>query len=189
MTAARVALFAACLLPALWLAWRAGAGDLGANPIETLARETGTWALRMLVATLAVTPLRRLTGWNSLTRFRRMLGLFSFFYATAHLLTYVVLDQFFDWPEIVADILDRPFITVGMATYLLLLPLAVTSTKGWQRRLGRRWKRLHRLAYVALPLAVLHYLWLVKADLREPMIYLVIAALLLGSRLIRVRGS
>lgn len=187
--AAKAVLFVACLLPALWLALRAVDGGLGANPIETVARDTGQWALRMLMVTLAVTPLRRFTGWTGLVRYRRMLGLYSFFYATLHVTTYVVLDQFFAWGEILADLRERPFILAGATTFVLLVPLAATSTHGWQRRLGRHWRRLHRLAYAALALAVLHFLWLVKADLREPLIYLAIAAVLLGSRLrIRLRG-
>ena len=180
---AKVALFSLCLMPALLLALRGWNGDLGANPIEMLARETGDWALRMLIATLAVTPLRRLTGWKVVARFRRMLGVYSFFYATLHVATYVVLDQFFAWGEILADLLDRPYILFGATTFALLTPLAVTSTHGWQRRLGRRWQRLHRLVYPAAGLALLHFFWLVKADIREPLIYIGIVVLLFGSRL------
>ena len=178
----KAGLFVAGLLPALWLAWAAATGGLGANPIEALAKETGRWALRLLLLTLCVTPLRRLTGRPELGRVRRMLGLFAFFYACLHLLNYVVLDLFFRWEEILADVVEKPFMTVGLATFLLLLPLAVTSTRGWQRRLGRRWARLHRLVYVAGVAAVVHFLWAVKADLREPLVYAALLGLLLGYR-------
>ena len=178
----KAGLFVAGLLPALWLAWAATTGGLGANPIEALAKETGRWALRLLLLTLCVTPLRRLTGRPELGQVRRMLGLFAFFYACLHLLNYVVLDLFFRWEEILADVIEKPFMTVGLATFLLLLPLAVTSTRGWQRRLGRRWARLHRLVYVAGVAAVVHFLWAVKADLREPLVYAALLGLLLGYR-------
>jgi sulfoxide reductase heme-binding subunit YedZ len=181
---ARPLLFAACLAPLAALVWAGFRGDLGANPVETITHETGQWALRLLLATLAVTPLRRLTGWNPLLRVRRMLGLFAFFYAVLHLATYLWLDQFFDWGAVLADVLDRPYITIGFAAFLLLVPLAATSTDAMVRRLGgRRWQRLHRLVYPAAGLAVLHFLWLVKADLREPLIYAGLLALLLAARL------
>ncbi len=176
-------LFAACLLPLLLLVWRLVDGTIGPNPVEVITHDTGDWALRLLLATLAVTPLRRLTGWRWLVRLRRMLGLFAFCYAMLHFTTYLWLDQFFDWQAILADIAKRPYITAGFAALLLMLPLAVTSTKGWQRRLGARWKQLHRLVYAIGVLAVLHYLWLVKADLLEPAIYAGVLAALLAARM------
>ena len=175
-------LFTACLLPLVLLVWRVLTGAVGPNPVEVITHDTGDWALRLLLATLAVTPLRRLTGQAWLVRLRRMLGLYAFFYAVLHFTTYLWLDQFFDWAAIAADIVKRPYITVGFAALVLLLPLAVTSTRGWQRRLGARWKRLHRLVYVIGVLAVLHYLWLVKADLLEPAIYAAMLAVLLAAR-------
>jgi sulfoxide reductase heme-binding subunit YedZ len=158
-------------------------GDLTANPIEYITRQTGYWALVLLVATLAVTPIRRLTRWNEIIKLRRMLGLFAFFYATLHLLTWIVLDKFFDFAWMLEDIAERKFITIGMLTWLLLLPLAITSTKGMIRRLGRRWQRLHRLAYVAAITGVVHYWWLVKADLFYPEMLSVLLAVLFGIRL------
>jgi methionine sulfoxide reductase heme-binding subunit len=159
------------LLPVLWLSIGAYRDDLGANPIERITHVTGDWALRFLLLSLAVTPLRRLLGWNELIAYRRMLGLFAFFYAVLHLATFTVLDHFFDWQEIVADVYKRPYVTAGMTAFACLLPLAVTSTRGWIRRLGRRWTQLHRLAYAAAIAAVLHYWWLVKADVRAPFWY------------------
>jgi len=176
-------LFLFCLLPAAWLLYGAITGHLGANPIEAVTRTLGDWALRFLLITLAITPLRRFSGWGWLLRYRRMLGLYAFFYATLHLLSYIVLDQFFYWPEIWADILKRPYITVGMVSFLLLVPLAVTSTSGWMRRLGRRWQQLHRLVYLCAIGGVLHYYMLVKADTREPLLYGIILATLLVARL------
>jgi sulfoxide reductase heme-binding subunit YedZ len=178
-------LFLLCLGPAAWLLYATLAGDLGANPIEAITRSLGEWALRLLLITLTVTPLRRLTGWGWLLRYRRMLGLFAFFYATLHLLSYIVLDQFFYWPEIWADILKRPYITIGMLSFLLLIPLAVTSTSSWMRRLGRNWQRLHRLVYIATSGAVLHFYMLVKADTREPLFY---GLILTGLLLARLKG-
>ncbi len=159
------------------------AGRLGANPIETLTHTTGDWTLRFLLASLAVTPARRLLGWSFLAPRRRTLGLFAFFYACMHLSTYVGLDLFFDWSILLEDVLERPYITAGFTGFLCLLPLAITSTRGWIRRLGRRWVRLHRLAYVAGVAGVVHYLWLTKADLLEPLVYAIILAALLGSRI------
>lgn len=174
---------AAALAPLAWLALGAWRGWLGANPIETITRSTGVWTLRGLVITLAVTPLRRATGWNDLIRFRRMLGLFAFFYGTLHLLTYLWLDQFFDWGAIAKDVAKRPFITAGFSAYLLLVPLAVTSTAGMIRRMGgRAWRRLHRLSYVAAALGVVHYWWLVKLDTRPPRNYGLLLAGLLAVR-------
>ena len=179
ITAIKAIVFFLCLLPAVNLAlgWRADA--LGANPIETITRASGEWALRFLLITLAVTPLRRFTGLHWLLRLRRMLGLYAFAYAAAHFAIYLWLDQFFDWAAIVRDIVKRPFITVGMLAFGLLLPLAITSTDGWIRRLKRNWGKLHRLVYVIAPLGVLHYLWLVKRDLQSPLIYAAILAVLL----------
>jgi sulfoxide reductase heme-binding subunit YedZ len=177
------ALFALCLLPLAWLVWRTVTDSIGPNPVETITHDTGDWALRLLLATLALTPLRRLTGWSWLVRLRRMLGLFAFFYAALHLTTYLWLDQFFDVSAILADIAGRPYITLGFAAFVLMIPLAVTSTRGWQRRLGRRWKPLHRLVYGIAVLGVLHFLWLVKADLLEPGLYAGALALLLLARL------
>lgn len=179
--------FAACLAPLGFIALRiAGIGpSLGPNPVEVLQDEFGEWALRLLLATLAVTPLRLALGKPWPLRFRRMLGLFAFTYATLHFLNYLVLDQEFDWPVIVEDILDRPFITVGFSALLILLPLAVTSTQGWQRRLGARWGRLHRLVYLAAILVCWHFWWQVKKDVTEPAIYAGILAVLLGIRLWR----
>ncbi len=178
------------LLPAGWLVWGAFESRLGANPIETITHTTGDWTLRFLLLTLAVTPLRRLTGWNAAIRFRRVLGLFAFFYATLHFLTWFVLDQFFDLDAIVADVVKRPFITAGSVGLLALLPLAVTSTAGWIRRLGgRTWQRLHRLVYLAAVAGVVHFYWLVKADTREPLIYGGILAVLIGARVLRMRSG
>jgi sulfoxide reductase heme-binding subunit YedZ len=156
---------------------------LGANPAEFITRATGDWTLRFLLITLAVTPLRKLTGWSGLLRLRRMLGLFAFFYGLVHLSSYVSFDHVFDVSEIVRDIAKRPFITVGFTALVLLIPLAVTSTNAMVRRLGaKRWLALHRLVYVIAPLGVLHFWWMVKADVTEPAIYAVILAVLLGYR-------
>ncbi|MGE5524620.1 MAG: sulfite oxidase heme-binding subunit YedZ [Rhodospirillaceae bacterium] len=159
---------------------------LGANPAEYITRTTGDWTLRFLLITLAVTPLRHLTGWNWLLRLRRMLGLYAFFYALVHLSSYVAFDHVFDVGEIVRDIVKRPFITVGFATLVLLIPLALTSTDAMVRRLGaRRWLMLHRLVYFIAPLGVLHFWWMVKRDLTEPAIYAMMLTLLLGYRVFR----
>lgn len=183
MAIARPIVFVGLLAPALVLAGRAVAGRLGVNPIEEVLHETGIWALRWLVLSLAITPARRLTGWNGLIRFRRMIGLFAFFYAALHVAGYVVLDLFFDWTAILEDLAKRPYITAGFASFVTMLPLAVTSTAGWVRRLGgRAWQRLHRLAYVSAVAAVVHYWWLVKADTWRPMRYAAILAVLLGVR-------
>ncbi|MCQ4145560.1 sulfite oxidase heme-binding subunit YedZ [Vogesella sp. AC12] len=171
-------LFLICLLPLAQLLWHALAGH-AVNPIEDLTRGLGTWTLRFLLITLCVSPLRALGAPGWLLRLRRMLGLYAFFYACLHLLTYLWLDQFFDWAAIVRDIVKRPFITVGMLAFGLLLPLAITSSDGWIRRLKRNWGKLHRLVYVIAPLGVLHYLWLVKRDLQSPLIYAAILAVLL----------
>ncbi len=175
--------FALCLLPGVLLGWQFYQDQLGANPIEAITHNTGEWTLRLLLITLVMTPLKRLTGWYWPIRLRRMLGLFAFFYACLHLSTYLWLDQFFDWPEIWLDILDRPFITVGMLAFVLLLPLAVTSNRYAIKKLGRNWKRLHRLAYIVPVLGVLHFWWLVKADVLEPAIYALLLGALLFARL------
>lgn len=174
--------FVFCLVPLVWLLWLTLHNGLGANPIEKITHYTGEWALRFLWLTLAITPLRKLFGWSVLVRFRRMLGLYTFFYACLHFLTYLVLDQFFDFGEIAADILKRPYITVGFAALVLLVPLAVTSTNKMIKRLGRRWKQLHQLVYVVAVLAVLHFLWLVKADTFEPLVYAVLLLALFSVR-------
>lgn len=157
--------------------------SLGANPIEFITRSTGTWTLAFLSFTLLVTPLRQLTGANWLIRLRRMIGLYVFFYAVLHLLTYVWFDQWFDWNSIVKDVIKRPFITVGFAAMLLLVPLAVTSTDRMMRRLGRRWGKLHMLIYAIAPLGATHYWWLVKRDLTQPALWAAAVALLLGFRI------
>lgn len=166
-------------------------GRLGANPIEAIEMRTGWWTLTFLFITLAVTPVRRLTGWNRIIKLRRMLGLFAFFYGTLHVSAFIGLDFFFDWGLIIAEIVERPWITVGMASWLLLVPLAVTSTKGWVRRLGgRRWAMLHRLVYVAAAGGTLHFYWAVKQDTSQPLLYAAILAVLLGLRLAwRVAGA
>jgi sulfoxide reductase heme-binding subunit YedZ len=172
-------------LPAAWLALRAARGALGAEPIETLTHETGDWALRFLLLSLAVTPARRLLGWAAAAPYRRSFGLAAFGYACLHLATYLALDWAFDWSAIVEDVAERPYVTAGAAAFLCLVPLAATSTRGAQRRLGGpRWRSLHRLAYVAGAAAVAHFLWLVKADLREPLVYAGLLVALLGARLL-----
>lgn len=174
-----------CAIPLAILILEAAAGELGANPIEALVRGLGDWALRLLLIGLAVTPLRRLTGWSMLAAYRRMLGLWAFTYAALHLSAYVVLDQFFDWAAIGHDIVKHKFIAAGMLAFGLLVPLAGTSSAAMIRRLGgRRWRLLHRLVYIAGPLAAIHYVWMVKADIRQPMVYLVVMLGCLGFRLI-----
>lgn len=180
----RSAVVVLCLTPLVWLTWATLADRLGANPIEELVRWTGIWALNFLLISLAVTPLRKIPGWNALVTYRRMLGLMAFFYVCVHLSTYVGIDQFFAVDDIVKDVIKRPFITVGMVSFVLLIPLAVTSTDAMIRRLGgRRWRALHRLVYLIGIGGVVHYLWLVKADLRPPLIYAALLAVLLVSRL------
>jgi len=180
--------FAVCLAPFAWLVWDTVHDGLGANPLEAVTHRTGDWALRLLLVTLAVTPLRRLTGWTKLLRFRRMLGLFAFFYALLHFLTWLWLDQGFAWSAVVADIAKRPYITVGFAAFVMLTALAVTSTRGSMRRLGRNWKKLHRLVYPAAILVIIHYVWLVKADELKPGIYGAVLAGLLLVRLVPKGG-
>jgi sulfoxide reductase heme-binding subunit YedZ len=181
----KVPVFVLCLIPALLLAWRALNGDLSANPIEFVTHWTGDWTIRFLCITLAITPLRKLLRLPELIRFRRMLGLFGFFYASLHFLTWFVLDKFFEWNEILKDVVKRPFITAGFTAFVLLIPLAVTSTTGWIRRLGgKRWQMLHRLIYVSACAGVVHYYWLVKSDIRLPLLYGAIVTVLLAYRLV-----
>jgi methionine sulfoxide reductase heme-binding subunit len=181
----KVVVFLACLVPLGRLGWRAYSGDLGANPIEAITHSTGDWTLIFLLITLAITPLRKLTNQLWLIRFRRMSGLFAFFYATLHFLTYIWLDKFFDVHEMLADVAKRRFITAGFTGFVLLIPLAITSTSSWIRRLGgRRWNLLHRLIYFSAMAGVVHYVWLVKADLRKPLEYALVLSILLGYRLV-----
>ena len=175
--------FLSALLPFAIMLRGAWVGDLGANPLETVTHGTGDWALRFLLLTLAMTPLRRLLHRSWPLRMRRMLGLYAFFYASLHFLIWLVLDQELSWHNILGDIAKRPYITVGFTAWLLLVPLAATSTRWAMRRLGRRGTRLHRLVYPTAVLAVVHYLWLVKADLFEPLLYGAILAVLLLARL------
>ena len=178
------AVFLLCLVPVLWLAYRAFTGGLGANPIEAVTRELGDWALRFILIALAVTPVRLVTGWTAIGRLRRMLGLFAFFYVVLHFSSYIGLDQFFFWPGIWQDIVKRVYITLGLGAVLLLIPLAVTSTDKMIKRLGgRRWRQLHRLVYPAAVLGVIHFFMMIKADYTEPTIYALILAGLFGIRL------
>jgi sulfoxide reductase heme-binding subunit YedZ len=177
--------FLACLWPLGYLIWAAFTDNLTANPISEITLETGTWTLRFLVITLCITPLRRISGWNEAIKFRRMLGLFAFFYGSLHFTTYLWLDQFFDLSSIAKDVWKRPFITVGFSGFVGMVPLALTSTDGWIRRLGgKNWQRLHRLIYVSATCGVVHYWWLVKADIQRPQTYAVIVGSLLLYRLI-----
>jgi sulfoxide reductase heme-binding subunit YedZ len=176
--------FVAALVPLGRLIHAVYTGNTGPNPAEHILLTTGTWALRFLLATLAITPIRRLTGWNRIIQYRRMLGLFAFFYASVHLASYVSFDRFFDLGSVWADVVKRPFITAGMAAFLLMVPLAITSTKGWIRRLGRRWQLLHRLVYLSGAAAVLHFIWKVKVVIGEPVYYAVLLGVLLGFRLL-----
>lgn len=190
----KVVVFAACLVPLAILVWRGVQGDLTADPIAFITHRTGDWTLRLLVITLAITPLRKLLHLPQLIRFRRMMGLFAFFYVCLHFTTWIWLDKNFIWPELWKDVLKRPFITVGFTGLVLLIPLAITSTAGWIRRLGgKRWQALHRLVYVVAVLGIIHYYWLVKSDVRKPVFYGVLVALLLawrlGDWLVRRRGK
>lgn len=185
----RAAVVLACLAPLLALAYRAVSGDLGVNPVETITNETGIWTLRLVVATLAVTPLRWISGWHAVIRLRRVLGLFAFFYGSLHFLTYFVLDHELAFGGLWEDVVERPYITVGFTAYVLMIPLAVTSTQGWIGRLGgRRWAQLHRAIYAVAALAVLHYWWKVKVAEPAPLAYGVIVGLLLGVRAWRARA-
>ncbi len=187
LSAFKVLVFLLCLLPlgklSLEIAGVAGL-SLGANPIEELIHRLGKWGLNFLLITLAITPLRKWTGLSWLSRFRRMLGLFAFFYLLLHFLSYAGLDQHFDLAAIIEDIVKRPYITIGLSALILLIPLALTSTRGMMRRLGRRWKKLHRLVYLIAILGVWHVYWQVKLDTLEPVIYITILAVLLGYRLL-----
>jgi sulfoxide reductase heme-binding subunit YedZ len=180
----KAAVWIACLTPLALLVWRGFNFDLGGNPIEKITHETGDWALRLLLITLAITPVRKTFGRPELIRFRRLLGLFAFFYAVLHVLTWLWLDMEFDMRELVADVQKRPFIAAGTVAFLSLAPLAITSTAGWIRRLGgRRWQMLHRLIYLSAAAAVVHYYWLVKSDIRLPALYGAIFVLLMLWRL------
>ena len=176
--------FLACLVPLGRLGWKALNAGLGANPIQVITWSTGTWTLVFLVVTLSITPIRKLTRQYWLIQFRRMFGLFAFFYACLHFTTYIWLDQFFDWHSITKDIAKRPFITVGFTAFVLLIPLALTSTQASIRRLGKRWQAIHRLIYLTAVLGVVHYVWLVKKDIRKPVIYATILSLLLAYRIV-----
>jgi methionine sulfoxide reductase heme-binding subunit len=177
------AVFLACLGPMALLTWNAFNDGLSPNPIEDLTHTTGDWTLRFLIITLSITPLRRLTGWNSLTRFRRMLGLFALFHGFLHFAVYVCLDRYFDLSTVTEDVIMRPYITVGFIGFVLMIPLAITSTKKWIARLGgKRWQKLHRLIYVSAVAGVVHYLWLVKLDIQRPLTYGAILAVLLAFR-------
>ena len=181
----KVVLFLAGLVPLARLGWKAYAGLLGANPIEVITHSTGDWTLIFLCITLAVTPLRKLTRQYWLIQLRRMLGLYAFFYGVLHFTTYIWLDKFFDVSEMIKDVGKRPFITAGFTAFVLMIPLALTSTRGWIRRLGgKRWNWLHKLIYVSAVAGVVHYVWLVKADLTKPIRYAVVVGLLLGYRIV-----
>ncbi len=181
----KLALFLAALIPLARLGWKALHDGLGANPIEVITHSAGDWTLILVLTTLSITPLRRLTRQYWLIGVRRMIGLFAFFYGTLHFLTYIWLDKFFDLHEMLKDIAKRPFITVGFSAFVLLIPLAVTSTAGWIRRLGgKNWQRLHRLIYLTATLGVVHYWWLVKADIRKPEEYALVLGILLLYRLV-----
>ncbi len=185
---AKPLVFVLALVPLAGLIFIVLTGRTSANPAEDILLTTGIWAFRFLLATLAVTPLRRLTGWNAVIRYRRMLGLFAFFYASVHLTSYLLFDQLVTEEGVVgrvaADILKRPFITAGMTAFLLMVPLALTSTQGWIRRLGRRWQRLHRLVYFSAGAAALHFIWKVKVAVGEPVYYAALLAVLLGLRVV-----
>ena len=179
----KLGLFLLCLVPLGWLAWRAWHQDLTANPIEYITHFTGDWTIRLIVATLAITPLRKSLHLPDLIRFRRMIGLFAFFYGTLHFLTWFGVDKFFDMHEILRDFVKRRFIIAGLVAFVGMVPLAITSTKGWIRRLGgKRWQALHRLSYVTAVAAVIHYYWLVKSDVRWPMFYGALVLVLLTYR-------
>ena len=180
----KVFVFILCLLPLGLLVWRAAHADLGANPIEFITHTTGDWTLRFLIFTLAITPLRKILHLPQLIRFRRMLGLFAFFYACLHFSTWIGLDKFFNWAEMWKDVQKRRFITVGFTGFVLMIPLALTSTAGWIRRLGgKRWQMLHRAIYLSAIAGVIHYYWLVKSDTRKPLQYAFIVGILLAWRL------
>lgn len=181
----KLLVFPACLVPLGLLVAKAVRGLLGANPVSVITLSTGFWTLTFLMITLGITPLRRVTGWNGLIRFRRMVGLFAFFYGFLHLMTFVWLDQYFDVRSMIHEVYKRPYITAGFTAFLLMVPLALTSTKGWIRRLGgRRWNLLHRLVYGSATAGVVHFWWLVKKDLTQPEIYAGILLTLFAARMI-----
>jgi sulfoxide reductase heme-binding subunit YedZ len=183
-TLLRSLVFCLAFVPLGWLAFRVWTGRTGPNPAEDIILTTGIWALRFLLITLTVTPVRRLTGLNLVIQYRRMLGLFAFFYACVHLFSYMLFDRLFQIGEILTDIVDRPFIMAGVTAVALMIPLAVTSTKGWIRRLGHRWQTLHRIVYFSAAAACLHFAWKVKVVVGEPVYYAAILAMLLGFRLL-----
>jgi sulfoxide reductase heme-binding subunit YedZ len=179
----KVLVFALSLAPLAWLGWRGWNQDLSANPIEFITRYTGDWTLRFLVFTLAITPVRKLLGLPDLIKFRRMIGLFAFFYGCLHFTTYIWLDKFFDLAEMLHDVAKRPFITAGFTAFVLMIPLAITSTTGWIRRMGgKRWQMLHRLVYISAAAGVIHYYWLVKSAVQRPIFYGVLVAIALVIR-------
>jgi len=187
-TQLKAALFLASLIPLIRLGWYGYSGQLGANPIEFITRSLGTWTLVFLLITLSITPLRKLSGWSWLIKLRRMAGLFAFFYALLHFITYIWLDQFFDLNSIYKDVIKRPFITIGFAAFIILIPLAITSTNAMMKKLGgKRWQMLHRLIYLIGIFGVLHYWWLVKKDITQPLIYALVLAILLGYRVMMKR--
>jgi sulfoxide reductase heme-binding subunit YedZ len=180
---AKVPVWILSLLPFGYLAWRAWNSDLTANPIEYITHFTGDWTIRFLVFTLAITPLRKLLKLPDLIRFRRLIGLFAFFYGSLHFSTYFGVDKFFDFKEIWADVAKRPYITMGFTAFVCMIPLAITSTVGWIRRMGgKRWQSLHRLVYVSAVAGVIHYYWLVKSDIRQPRMYAILVGVLLAFR-------
>lgn len=183
----KAAVFLACLIPLIGLFRGYLTASIGADPVEAMTHTTGLWALRLLLLTLALSPLRKLTGWCWMLRLRRTFALYSFFYATVHTLIYLVFDQYFDWSAIARDIVKRPWLTAGFFSFVLMIPLAVTSTNGMMRRLGRNWQRLHSLIYPIAGGVVLHYFWLVKKDVTGPSVYALILAALLCARMIERR--
>lgn len=186
MSKLKISLFIVSLIPVIWLTYSLLTNQLGANPIEAITRETGLWALRFLWLTLLITPLQWITGWNSIVKLRRMLGLYVFFYATLHMLLYLWLDQFFDLNDIIKDIIKRPFITIGFFTFTALIPLAITSNNKMVKRLGgKRWKKLHRLTYFIAIASSVHFYMLVKQDKTEPLFYISLLVILLGVRVYR----
>ena len=187
MRFAKTLVFGLCLAPTLVLIWDSVTGGLSVNPVEDITHRTGDWALRFLLLTLAISPFRWLSGWNGAMRYRRMLGLFTFWYASLHFSTYIVFDHFFDIRSITDDVIERKYVTAGFLAFILLLPLAVTSTQGWIRRLGKRWLVLHRLVYVAAVAGVVHFLWLVKLETSEPLVYAAVLSGLFIPRFVRLR--
>jgi len=187
----KIVVFFLCLVPLVVLIWQGYNDELGANPIEELTHRTGSWTLKFILITLTITPLRQIFGFKNIVRLRRMLGLYAFFYAVLHFLCYFVLDQFFDFSEIIKDISKRPYITIGFTSLLMLIPLAVTSTNKMVKKLGKRWKSLHQMIYVIAVFSIFHYLWLVKADILYPVIYGLVLIVLLSARvwIARMKGE